>query len=425
MGMAFVMLADFSWVRTGAILLPLLLGAGAVYFLLPQPRGRKVLLGSLLGLVALALAGWLLGRFLPLDLPTFLFYAFSAMAVVSGALLITQRNPARAALSFALVILSSTGLFLLLAAPFLMAATVIVYAGAIIVTFLFVLMLAQQVGPSDADERTQEPLMASITGFLLLGALLLALDDSFGLGAYRDTPADGVVAEGEKLLERIAKLQERTQKARKQPDKEGLLEVVGEKDNTPKLYTAYNKLFDDKELEARAAPTPPEAKKQIQQWREQIEDDDFLDFLVIQGGFKEASLEDSQEALDKMLAVLEIVQKTMIARVHEEQEQARLASIQTAQDRVTLRPDPGSPVSNLSGPPANVPLDQLRRDPSTGLPALPAQNAAYLGKSLFTAYLLPVELAGTLLLVAAVGAIAIAGAHRRIQRDRTSPPRNP
>src|SRR5262249_3955808 len=57
----------------------------------------------------------------------------------------------------------------------LMAATIIVYAGAIVVTFLFVLMLAQQTGPSDGDQRSREPLLASITGFVLLGALLYVL----------------------------------------------------------------------------------------------------------------------------------------------------------------------------------------------------------------------------------------------------------
>ena len=69
-------------------------------------------------------------------------------------MLITQQNPARAALSFALVVLSTCGLFLLLAAPFLMAATIIVYAGAIVVTFLFVIMLAPADGLSDADARS-------------------------------------------------------------------------------------------------------------------------------------------------------------------------------------------------------------------------------------------------------------------------------
>jgi NADH:ubiquinone oxidoreductase subunit 6 (subunit J) len=58
-----------------------------------------------------------------------------------------------------------------------------------------------------------------------------------------------------------------------------------------------------------------------------------------------------------------------------------------------------------------------RRDPETRRPAMPAENAAYLGRSLFTDYLLPVELGGTLLLVAAIGAVAIA--HRRAAAGRT------
>src|SRR5205085_2264267 len=110
-----------------------------------------------------------------------LFLAFSFVAVVSGGLLVLQRNPVHAALSFALVVLATCGLFLLQAAPFLMAATTIVYAGAIVVTFLFVIMLAQQEGPSDADYRSREPLFASAAGFLLLGTLLYVLQLNYGL----------------------------------------------------------------------------------------------------------------------------------------------------------------------------------------------------------------------------------------------------
>src|ERR1019366_946117 len=80
-----------------------------------------------------------------------------------------------AALSFALVVLSTCGLFLLQAAPFLMAATIIVYAGAIVVTFLFVIMLAQQEGPSSADQRSREPFLASLAGGGLLASLLCIL----------------------------------------------------------------------------------------------------------------------------------------------------------------------------------------------------------------------------------------------------------
>ena len=91
----------------------------------------------------------------------------------------------RAALSFALVVLSTCGLFLLLAAPFLMAATIIIYAGAIIVTFLFVIMLAQQAGLSDADQRSREPFLACVAGFVLLGAMLLrAANDLHALTSW-------------------------------------------------------------------------------------------------------------------------------------------------------------------------------------------------------------------------------------------------
>ena len=60
-------------------------------------------------------------------------------------------------------------------------------------------------------------------------------------------------------------------------------------------------------------------------------------------------------------------------------------------------------------PPAQLPVSSYSRhrapDPN---PSLPQENVAYLGRSLFTDYLLAVELGGTLLLVATIGAIAIA-----------------
>src|SRR6202040_912394 len=131
--------------------------------------------GTLSAGMAILLAGWLLVRSGSGWVETVLFYVLSAIAVLSGALLVTLRNPVRAALSFALVVLSTCGLFLLQAAPFLMAATTIVYAGAIVVTFLFVIMLAQQEGRSDADHRSREPFLSTLASFVLLGALLYVL----------------------------------------------------------------------------------------------------------------------------------------------------------------------------------------------------------------------------------------------------------
>ena len=94
---------------------------------------------------------------------------------VCAVLMITSRKPVYAALWFALVTFSTCGLFLLQSAPFLAAATIIVYAGAIIVTFLFVMMLAQQAGATAYDQRARQPLLATIVAFVLLGALLYTI----------------------------------------------------------------------------------------------------------------------------------------------------------------------------------------------------------------------------------------------------------
>src|SRR5262245_57632583 len=101
-----------------SIVPPLLAGAAAVYLLLPRPRQIAPAWGALAAALALLLAGWLLIRGAVFSVETILFYAFSGIALLAAGLLITQRNPAYAALSFALVVLSTCGLFLLQAAPF-------------------------------------------------------------------------------------------------------------------------------------------------------------------------------------------------------------------------------------------------------------------------------------------------------------------
>jgi len=160
------------------IIVPVALGALAMWMLLPRDGKRSWVLGSLCGLVALVTT---IGTFRPviddwaMDL---LFYAFAGGAVLSGVMMITDRNPIYAALWFALVTLSTCGLFLLNAAPFLSAATIVVYAGAIVVTFVFVIMLAQQASQATYDRRAFQPLLATCGGFLLLGAILYTVDAS-------------------------------------------------------------------------------------------------------------------------------------------------------------------------------------------------------------------------------------------------------
>src|SRR5438132_10478224 len=157
------------------LLVSVALGFIGVYLLLPRAGRSWRPAGAVVAALALVLGGWLAVQVEAVVPEQILFYAFSGIAIAGGAMLITQKNPVHAALSFALVVLSTCGLFLLQAAPFLMAATIIVYAGAIVVTFLFVIMLAQQAGIADADQRSREPFLSCVAGFVLLGAILCML----------------------------------------------------------------------------------------------------------------------------------------------------------------------------------------------------------------------------------------------------------
>lgn len=155
------------------------LGAAGTYLLLPhrlgttKPRRMQAVGG---GLTALALLLFSLfwtppGPFLS----SVFFYLFSFTALAGALLTITARNPIYSALWFAAVVLSTSGLFLLEGAQFLAAGTVIVYAGAIIVTFLFVIMLAQMEGRALYDRSARSPFRATLTCFLLFWALLYSL----------------------------------------------------------------------------------------------------------------------------------------------------------------------------------------------------------------------------------------------------------
>ncbi len=172
----------FSWLVTyWYLVLPLVLGFIAIFALLPHVGKRRLpaQLGIGAGVLAIMLTGVLLRRssgHLALD---FFFIVFATLAVAAAAAMIVQRNPVYSALYFAVVVLNVCGLFLVKSASFLAAATIIVYAGAIIVTFLFVIMLAQQSGLADYDRRSREGVLSCIAGFILLGAILFVVEKNF------------------------------------------------------------------------------------------------------------------------------------------------------------------------------------------------------------------------------------------------------
>ena len=69
------------------------------------------------------------------------FYGFAALAVISALVVVAQRNPTYSAFAFIVTLVSLSGVFGLLGASFIAVLQVVVYAGAIMVLFLFVLML--------------------------------------------------------------------------------------------------------------------------------------------------------------------------------------------------------------------------------------------------------------------------------------------
>ena len=117
--------------------------------------------------------------------PVFYFWMFSAIAVAGALRVVTHPKPVYSALYFVLTIFASAGLFVLMEAEFMAAALVIIYAGAILVTYVFVIMLASQATGSgsalqpmaDYDSHSREPLAAAAIGFAMMGALLFVIFD--------------------------------------------------------------------------------------------------------------------------------------------------------------------------------------------------------------------------------------------------------
>jgi len=105
-----------------------------------------------------------------------LFFVFAAIAVAGALLLIILREPIHSALALILVMISLATLYLLLGAEFIAAIQVIVYAGAIMVLFVFVIMLLN----AGEEERTNLSRLARYVGLPL--GILLTLQLAYWIG---------------------------------------------------------------------------------------------------------------------------------------------------------------------------------------------------------------------------------------------------
>jgi NADH-quinone oxidoreductase subunit J len=97
-----------------------------------------------------------------------IFFVLAAIAVLGALSLILQRHPIHSALSLIVVMIALAGLYLLMGAEFVAAVQIIVYGGAIMVLFVFVIMLLN----AGAEERTNVSKLAGIAGIPLAVALL-------------------------------------------------------------------------------------------------------------------------------------------------------------------------------------------------------------------------------------------------------------
>ena len=99
--------------------------------------------------------------------PLIIFFVLAAMCVIGALSLIIQRHPIHSALSLIVVMVALAGLYLLMGAEFVAAVQIIVYRGAIMVLFVFVIMLLN----AGIEERTNLSRMAGIAGVPLALAL--------------------------------------------------------------------------------------------------------------------------------------------------------------------------------------------------------------------------------------------------------------
>jgi len=128
-----------------------------------------------------------------------IFLVLAAIAITGAVNVILQRHPIHSAISLISVMIALAGLFLLLESEFIAVVQIIVYAGAIMVLFVFVIMLLN----AGAEERTNMSRMARYAGVPLAIFLLIELAYQIGAAALSMTPqplAEGVTRRLSMLL---------------------------------------------------------------------------------------------------------------------------------------------------------------------------------------------------------------------------------
>lgn len=133
-----------------------------------------------------------------------LFYVFSAMALASATLVIVSRNPVQAVLFLILTFFSMAGIWMLLEAEFLAITLVLVYVGAVMVLFLFVVMMLNVEEAALASGFTRYLPLGVCVSVLVLVSLAYALGkEPLGFNKVFDLPSQ---AAGTSQVKRLGEL---------------------------------------------------------------------------------------------------------------------------------------------------------------------------------------------------------------------------
>jgi len=109
-----------------------------------------------------------------MDISPFVFYPLAGLALSSSLMVIFKKNPVSSAFSLVLVFLSFAGIYALLGAHLVAALQILVYTGAIMVLFIFVIMLLNADFAS-FDLRHTSPVLKILNGLCVIGVLSLLI----------------------------------------------------------------------------------------------------------------------------------------------------------------------------------------------------------------------------------------------------------
>ena len=134
----------------------------------------------------------------------FLFYCFAAVTLASAGLVISRRNPVHAVLWMVVTFVSSAALWILLEAEFLGIVLILVYVGAVMVLFLFVVMMLDiDIATMRAGFIKYLPVGATVAVVMLLEIVLVVGPANFGLDVFPKPAAAGIAVDNTHDLGRL------------------------------------------------------------------------------------------------------------------------------------------------------------------------------------------------------------------------------